>query len=190
MFLLPFLALLLLCEALPRPIHAQTASQFYAQGVEAYNKGDAAAAKHQLQLALEIDRNFRPATALLTKMATEQRPATGGPVPGMSAKALESTVVPVEFNNTTLTTAIEFIRQKAAEVSGGRVVINFAVNLPPELANRKVTLKMDHVPVSEMLRYLGEMTGVSFDRQPYAIVVTSAKGKAAEAVHPAATPAS
>lgn len=153
-------------------VHAQTASQVYAQAVEALNNGDVEGAKKKLQLALEVDPQFRPASALLTRIAATQR--QGGAAPGLPVKALARTVVPVEFNNTTLNSAIEYIRQKVAEDSGGKLQINFAINLPPELANKKITLKMDHVPVPEVLRYMGEMAGVKFEQQQYAIAVTPA----------------
>ena len=175
----------------PRYASAQTTSQVYSQAVEAFNRGDMDGAKQKLQRTLEIDPNFRPAAALLARIAAAQRP--GAATPGLSAKTLERTVVPVEFNNPPLTGALEYIRQKAAETSGGKLQINFAVNLPPELANRMVTLKLDHVRVSEMLRYLGVLAGVSFERQQYAIVVTPAPDKSAVTPvnpAPAATPGS
>ena len=164
--------------------HAQTASQVYTQAVEALNRGDVDGARQKLQLALEIDPNFRPANALLTRMAAAQR--RGGAAAGLSTRTLERTVIPVEFNETTLTSALEYIRQKVAEDSGGKLQINFAINLPPELANKRVTLKMDHVPVPEILRYIGVMAGVSFEKQPYAILVTPAADKP---VVPSANPA-
>ena len=183
----PFLLFLLLTVggtfATARSAHAQTASQVYTQAVETFNRGDVEGAKQKLQRALEVDPNFRPASALLARITAAQRP--GVPGPGISAKTLDHTVVPVEFNNTTLTSALEIIRQKAAETSGGKLQINFAVNLPPELANKKVTLKMDHVPLSEVLRYVGEMAGVSFEKEQYAILVTPAVDKAAASANPA-----
>ncbi len=154
-------------------LHAQTASQVYAEGVEAYNRGDVEGAKRKFGLALEVDRNFRPASAMLTRIAAEKRQAGG---PGLSTKTLEKTVLPVEFNDTTLSSALEFIRQKVAEDSGNKLRINFAINLPPELANKKFSLKLERVPVPEMLRYIGELTGVKFEKQTYAILVTPAGG--------------
>ncbi len=157
-------------------LRAQTASQEYAQGVAAYNRGDVDGAKQKLQLALAVDANFRPASALLTRIAAEKhQPAAAG----FNAKTLERTVIPVEFSNTTLDSALEYIRQKVAEQSGNKVMINFAVNVPPEMANRKITLKMDNVPVLEVLRYMGELAGVKFEKQQYAIAVTPAGDSAA-----------
>ena len=152
---------------------AQTATQVYSEGVDALKQGDIPSAKHKLELALEIDRNYRPASALLNRINAEQRASAMG-APGLSSRALERTVVPVEFKDTTLTSALEILRQRADETTGGKLKINFAVNLPPDLANKRVTLKMDRVPITEVLRYMGELTGVNFEVQQYAIMVTPA----------------
>ena len=153
---------------------AQTATQVYSEGVEAYKQGDVETAKHKLSLALEIDRNYRPASILLNRIATDQHAAAAGGAPGLSSRMLDKTVVPVEFKDTTLNSALEFLRQRVDETTGGKLKLNFAVNLPPELANKRVTLKLDRVPISEVLRYIGDLTGVKFDVQQYAIMVTPA----------------
>ena len=166
---------------------AQTAVQVYSEGVEAYKQGEMETAKHKLALALEIDKNFRPASALLARIAADQR-AGGANAPGLSFKALQTTVVPVEFKDTTLTSALEILRQRAEESTGGKLKINFAVNLPPEVANKKVTLKLDRVPVIEIMRYMGELTGTSFEVQRYAIVVTPAAAAVSSAPTVGPTP--
>ena len=159
------------------PVNAQTATQVYSEGVDALKQGDVETAKHKLELALEIDKNFRPASALLSRIVADQR-AGGANASGLSLRALRTTVVPVEFKDATLTSALEFLRQRADETTGGKLKINFAVNLPPDLANKRVTLKLDRVPIMEVLRYIGECTGVSFQVQKYAIVVTPAAATA------------
>ena len=165
--------------------HAQTASQCYAQAVQAYNQGDIDGAKRQLALALEIDKNFRPATALLQRIAQAQS-ASAGPTPAavVPVKSLERMVVPVEFKDTSLQSALEYIRQHIESASGGKTAVNFVLNVPPELANKRISLQMDHVPVTELLRYVGDLAGVSFQFQKYAILVTPASATAA----PSGTP--
>ena len=156
-------------------VRAQTASQLYAQGVQAYHDGDVEQAKRKLKLTLEVDSNFRPATALLGRIALEQQAASGNtPAVPVPARSLERMVVPVEFNDTSLQSALEYLKQRIASGSGGAIQVNFVVNLPPNLANKKVTLQMDHVPVAVLLHYLGDMTGVNFQVQKYAILVTPA----------------
>ena len=88
-------------------------------------------------------------------------------------------VVPVEFKDTSLQSALEFLRQHIASGSGDKLQVNFVLNVPPELANKRVTLQLDHVPVTEVLRYIGGLAGVSFEYQKYAILVTPATDLAA-----------
>ncbi len=163
----------------------QTATQVHSDAVEIYKRGDVESAKRQLQLALEIDKNFRPASALLSRISADQR-GGGANAPGMTLRSLQTTIVPVEFKDTSLTSALEILRQRADETTGGKLKMNFSVNLPPDLANKHVTLKLDRVPVIELLRYLGESSGVSFQVQKYAILVTPAT---AAAPAPVASPA-
>ena len=156
-------------------VHAQTASQCYAQAVQAYNQGDIEGAKRQLAFTLEIDKNFRPATALLQRIAQAQS-ASGGATPAavLPVKSLERMVVPVEFKDTSLQSALEYIRQRIEVASGGKTAVNFVLNVPPDLASKRISLQMDHAPVTELLRYLGDLAGVNFQFQKYAIVVAPA----------------
>ncbi len=178
---LAFTAILLICN----DAHAQTASQCYGQAVQAYDQGDIEGAKRQLALTLEIDKNFRPATALLQRIAHAQVANAGAtPAAVVPIKSLERMVVPVEFKDTSLQSALEYIRQHIEASSGGKTAVNFVLNVPPELANKKISLQLDHVPVTELLRYLGDLAGVSFQFQKYAIVVMPAGGAAAPSAAP------
>ena len=168
-------ALIVLCGVLPARLHAQqTAAQLYDAAVQAYQGGDVAEAKRKLQLTLEVDKNFRPASALLGRIDLEQqKPAASGqtaaaPVP---LRLLQTMAFPVEFKDTTLSTALESIRQQVEQTSGGKAQINFVLQLPPDLANKKVTLRLNHVPVLDVLHYVGDLAGVKFQVQPYAITV-------------------
>ena len=185
--LLPLLVFFVLLGAASS--QAQTASQLYAQGVQAYNQGDVEQAKRQLQLTLEVDKNFRPASALLNRIAQEQRVAGGAaPAAVVPTRSLERMVVPVEFRDTSLQSALEYIRQHIEGSTSGKTTVNFVLNVPPELANKKVTLQLDHVPVTELLRYIGELAGVSIQIQKYAILVTPAPGNTAPQTGGAAGP--
>ena len=159
---------------------AQTASQLYTEGVQTYEAGNVDAAKQKLRLALEIDKNFRPAAALLAKIAADERQA-GSQTNGVSVRTLEKVIVPVEFKDTTLQVAVETLRQRISEKTGGKVEVNFVLKLPPDLANKKVSLHLDRVPATEVMRYLGSLAGVEFKVEQYAVMVVPA-GSPATAV--------
>ena len=164
---------------------AQTASQFYTEAVQTYEAGDVNAAKQKLRLALEIDGNFRPASALLTKIAADEKKAGTQPV-GVSAQTLSKVIVPVEFKDTSLKTAIEILRQHISEKTGGKVEVNFVLRLPPDLENKKITLELNHVPASEVMRYIGSLAGVDFKVEQYAVLVVPVGAQAPAS--PAPTP--
>ncbi len=178
---------LLPCSPRPPAAKGQTASQFYNEAAMTYNAGDAAGAKQKLRLAIEVDPNFRPAAALLTKIAAEEKQAGAQPM-GVSAQTLSKVLVPVEFKDTTLGTAIEILRQRISEKSGGKVEVNFVVKLPPELANKRISLHLDHVPAIEVMRYMGSLAGVDFKVEQYAVMVVPATSQASAASSPAPTP--
>lgn len=167
----PLLVLVLLLAA--SRASAQTASQLYTEGAQTYEAGNVDAAKQKLRLALEVDKNFRPAAVLLAKIAADER-QNGAQPTGFSAQSLQKVIVPVDFKDTTLQTAVEFLRQGIAEKSGGKVQANFVLRLPPDLANKKITLHFDRVPASEVMRYLGSLAGVEFKVEAYAITVQPA----------------
>ena len=120
---------------------------------------------------MEIDKNFRPAAALLAKITADERQAGAAPS-GATVQSLGKVFVPVDLNGTTLQTAIEILRQRIGESSGGKVTPNFVLRLPPDLTSKKVTLHLDRVPATEAMRYLGSLAGVDFKVEPYAITVT------------------
>ena len=129
---------------------AQTPTQLYAVGDYYYKAADIEEAKRNLQLALQVDRNFVPASALLNRIASEQH---------ASAPALTSSEV-------------EFLRQQAEAISRGRAKVSFV--LPPELAQKRITLRLGNVPFLATLRYIGELAGVNFQMEKYAMRVRPA----------------
>jgi hypothetical protein len=162
---------------------AQSATKFYSNGLHLYLDGEVEQAKANLRLALRADPQFRPAGMVLDLIDREQNRSfvPAAQVGGVDRKTLEAMTVPVEFRNTDLRSAMEFIRQRVEQVSGGRAQLNFVLNLPPELAARKINLHLDKVPVLEAVRYACALAGVSFQKEPYAIVISPADSALAPA---------
>ncbi len=173
-------------SAVPSGAKGQSASQFYTEAVQNYGAGDVAGAKQKLRLALEIDPNFRPAASLLTKIASNEKQA-GAQTLGVSAQMLSQVVVPVDFKDTSLQTAIEILRQRISEKSAGKVEVNFVLRLPPDLANKRISLHLDRVPATEVMRYMGSLAGVEFKVEQYAVMVVPA-GAPPSAASPTPTP--
>ncbi len=162
--------------AAPDRARGQSASQLYTEGAQSYEAGDVDGAKQKFRLALEVDQNFRPAATLLAKIAADEKQVGAQPL-GVSAKTLEKVIVPVEFKDTTLQTAIKILRQRISEKTGGKVEVNFVLKLPPELANKRISIHLDRVPATEVMRYIGSLAGVDFNIQQYAVMVVPAAAK-------------
>ena len=178
-------AVALVLAAPPRAA-AQTASQHYTEGMQNYEAGNLDRAKQNFRLALEVDKNFRAAATMLTKIDADEKQA-GAQGLGVSAKTLEKVIVPVDFKDTTLEIAIETLRQRISERSDGKVEVNFVLKLPPELAKKRVTIHLDHTPATEVMRYLGGVAGVDFKIEQYAVMVVPA-GAPTAAAPPGSSP--
>ncbi len=97
--------------------------------------------------------------------------AQGDPGAVMRARA-EAVVFPeVTFKDTSLSSAVEFLRQMTAKAAAGKG-INFVELYPKEFGDETtVTLSLNGVPLSAVLKYLGESSGVAVEYQAVAIVL-------------------
>ncbi len=101
-----------------------------------------------------------------TRMAIK----AGKPRATLEAK-LRSIIIPnVEFEDADLETVMTYLSQKTAELSGGKVRPNFVFKGTTEEKNAGgINLKLNHVPVSEVIRYVGEMSRTQFRYEQFAI---------------------
>src|SRR5262249_26046572 len=72
----------------------------------------------------------------------------------------------------TLGSALDYLKKAVNRQSGGKIAINFVVQLPAEQQNsQQVTLNLSQVPFTEALKYLGTVANLDFVFDKYAIVV-------------------
>ena len=110
---------------------------------------------------------------------------------GDQEKNLAAVILPkVEFREATLGSALEYLKQAISKASDGKQVVNFVVQVPEEqVKTQPVTLNLTTIPATEALRYLGDVAGLEFQYEKYAVVVRSkGSGASAQAV-PAVPPA-
>jgi len=148
-----------------------TSQELYTEAQRAMLRSDTETAKQKFSQLLELDpKDVRARNSL--RMIESQEKAGGGAV--VTQRKLEKLVVPkVEFRDATLDSVLEFLRQQADKLSAGDLKLNFVVKLPPdEVTSRKVTLTgMTNIPMSELLKYVGELSGVSITVETHAVVV-------------------
>jgi hypothetical protein len=127
---------------------------------------------------MKIDPRNKTALGYLKMIKAQQAKQGGAPE---QEKQLQALVLPqIQFRDATLGSALDYMKNQAAKLSNNKVAVNFVVQLPDDVVNtRTVTLNLANVPFTEALRYLGDLGGVSFTYEKYAIKVTPKAGAAA-----------
>jgi len=148
--------------------HAETAQQLLTAAQLAYQKNDYAAAKRDFEMVLRIDPRNATAIGFLKTIQAHQAKDSGG---AAVQKELAQVIIPkIELKEATLGSSLDFLKKKVAELSNGKQSVNFVVQ-PGVDPMTRCTLSLTNVPLTEAVRYLGELANVSFQYQKYAIVV-------------------
>jgi len=133
-----------------------------------------------------MEPNNGLAYSYLRKIAGEEAAQKASlPPENATESALKKMILEkVDFREATLADVLDFLRQKGNQLGGGKVVINFVQSVDETARNAKITLTLQKVPFTEVLRYIGGLANVQFTYEPYAIVVKS-KGATAASQPPA-----
>jgi len=101
----------------------------------------------------------------------------------LEAKMRQIVIPRISLDDVTLRDAVEFLRVASARedlitVDQSQRGINFAINLGPEesplvqrIENERFDLKLANVPVEQVLKYIGEITGTSHVVDGHAVVI-------------------
>lgn len=180
---LPLTVLLSCCALLSAvPAHAESASELTSEGQHAYLAGDAETAKVKFKEALKLDPDNPVAKNYLRMIVTEELRSNSGS--NKLQAALKKLIVPVEFNDATLSSALDYLKKQAAKASNGQVEPSFVIEPGVDPATR-VTLHLSQVPFTEVLRYVGNLVNADFVIEQYAI---SVKPKAGDGTVSASAP--
>jgi len=97
----------------------------------------------------------------------------GSPKGTLEAKMKEVILPEVEFADVDLDSVFLYLSQRTEELSGGKVRPNFIYKGSAEDRKRpQITLRLSNVPVTEVIRYVGELTSTAFVYDLHAIVGT------------------
>lgn len=156
---------------------AEGTQQLLAEGQAAYVKGDLAAAKKSFELVNQLEpRNVTAINYLRLIKTREGR----GPQGGGLEQQLSKIILPkVELKEATLGSAVEFLRQQANKASGGKTSVNVVLLMPDDRANTQtVTLQLQNVPFTEVLKYLGDLAALTVEYDAYAVRLKPKAGAA------------
>jgi hypothetical protein len=148
------------------PLAAQQ-GEMQAEAVRAFQAGDYATAKSLFVSLLSIDPKNVAARNYLRAIAQRTKPG-----PGLEG-ALGRILIPkVEFHDATVREAVAFVSQKVRELSEGKQSVNIVWLVSAEqTANARVTLSLQNVPASEVLRYIGDSSNLRFSYDALAVTV-------------------
>ncbi len=176
------LLLLLSFSSLALTAFSQDVTTLLADAQRAYLRGDMAGAKEKFELVRRLEPENRIAVGYLRRIIAEEvkEAQIKGP-PNVTEGELKKLIIPkVQFAESTLPESLEFLRQRANQIGGGKISVNFVMQLDEAAKNRKITLSLQNAPFTEVLRYVGDLADVQFAYDRFAIVVKP-KGAAAPA---------
>ncbi len=148
-------------------------SDLMTEAQRAYIRNDLATAKEKFEIVRKVEPNNRTALSYLRRIAADEITQNAGKAPRNSTQeALQKLIMEkVELREASLAETLEFLKQKGNQLGGGKVAINFVMQLDEQTQNAKITIALQKVPYAEVLRYVGDLAGVQFVYEPYAIVV-------------------
>ncbi|MFT5471020.1 MAG: tetratricopeptide (TPR) repeat protein [Verrucomicrobiales bacterium] len=154
---------------------------------ELYGKGKAAFESGNYKVAYEVFTDLVKRHPSHAKIRYYQRNSRlkllqVAPKAGLEAELQAIKVPEISLEDASLDLAFQFITMKATELSGGEIKANFIYKGPKdEREDPQISLKLTNVPLSEVIRYIGEMTGTHFKFEQHAIVATPIRNLAVPA---------
>lgn len=156
-----------LCLAIPATA-ADDINTLYQQGRAAFYRGDFATA-HQLlsKVAAANPRHTETANMLAYINANHKLVDT------TLEKQYTAVILPkVEFDDVTLGEAMEGLRILAKNASNGKVTPNVIIR-GEDVAQRKLSLSLSNVPLTEVLNYTTQLTNTRLTYEKHAIILSS-----------------
>ena len=154
---------------LPAPAQ-QDLNTLYKQGVALYNQQQYEEAKKIFTRVLQVRPDFVYARSYLAKCNTAIA-ADRGPSNDIAGQLAEITLPQFSFNAAPIGDVLTYLTQRTEELSGGKVVPNFIFKGTSEQRdNLTVTINLRNIPVTEAIRYVGQLTRTRFTYEEHAIV--------------------
>lgn len=139
------------------------------------------------EMLAEVDKQWElqiPAPDLEPTLTEVSSGAIEGPVISVSSK-IERIIIPkIALDQSSLEEALDFLRIKSAEndtleVDPARKGVNFNINLGPSnspevarIRDLRFDLRLSNVPLSQVLKYLTDLTKTSFSTDDFAVLIS------------------
>ena len=87
-------------------------------------------------------------------------------------KKLAATIFPaVQFRAASPQDVIDYLRHESGKFSADKTEVNFVWQVPDSVQLPPITLSLKNIPLSDVLRYVTQLTGLRYRVEPYAVVI-------------------
>lgn len=162
---------ILLATLLPFGVaKAQSFKAAYTEGVRLFDAGDYEGALTRFELAIRANPRSPHARSYMIKSKTAVAQGLG------SKKSLEADlakiIIPqINFEDAPIGDVLEYLAARAEELTNGKLRPNIIYKGTPEQRqNTLITLSVRNVPMTEAIRYVGQMSRTHFKYEEHAVV--------------------
>ncbi len=147
---------------------AEDLNVVFQQGRAAYYKGDMETAFQLLSRVAAANPKHAETANMLAYIRAHHQPTENT----LKNQYAAVTLPKVEMSDVTLTEAIEALRAMSKNASGGKVTPNVIVK-GEELGQRKLSLSLTNVPLTEALNYVTQLVGAKASYDKYAVTLSN-----------------
>ena len=151
------------------PAHAQ--KDAFNEGVRLFNAEQYEQALQMFEVVLRQKPGFVYARSYANKCRTAIAQGAGAKK-DLRAELAKIVLPKVSFEDAPIGDIMIYLSQRADELSGGKIVPNFIFKGTPEQrSNTLLNLNLKNVPLTEAIRYIGQLSNSRIDYEEHAIIV-------------------
>lgn len=159
----------------------QSLQTVYNEGVALYQKKDFAAALEKFEKVLAAKPGYVYARNYATKCRAEIAKGSG-PKNDTEATLAKIQVPEINLTDAPIGDVLTYLSERAEELTGGKYIPNFIYQGTTEQRQSTlISLNLRGAPMTEIIRYIGQLTRTDFRYEPHAIVATPRSAQPAPA---------
>ncbi len=170
------------------PAHAQ--QDAFNEGVRLFNAKQYTDALQMFEVVLRSKPGFVYARSYSNKCRTAIAQGAGAKK-DLRADLAKIILPKVTFEDAPIGDVMAYLSQRAEELSAGKTVPNFIYKGTAEQrTNVTLSLNLRNVPMTEAIRYIGQLSNSRIDYEEHAVVVNPSRGASSISAAPVTNPAS
>ena len=168
--------LLIVSALLITPLSAQTSAQvIYNQGVALFNEEKYDEALMLFEQVLKANPSFVYARNYAARCKTAMAQNLG-PKNDLEGRLSRVIIPEIAFVDAPIGDVLDYLASRAQEITKGETVVNFLYK-----GTTPITLSLRNVPLSEAIKYVGELSRSKVRYEPHAVIIDPNPGAEAPA---------